>query len=585
MPCKLCGGELEKGRAQQCEDTGDVFCDEQCANIDWQTPAERIEAIPRFRGRRVRGLTNWKRTWGDLFDKMFEFADLSHHTWNLIRSKGNENMEDWAEALKRIGNAADKLNRAVDAFKSMLSVSGAKDAGDDVETQVRNIAWAMIRYVREVTSGPAQTNVIVNPTHLVGLVRAILGSGVFGEGLRAELNSYWDGENPEKSLPDRFKTYIDSRVTGDTPAGWPGYQVFRAKTISIAEQLGVEIDEEFRQQQERVKKAKKEGKQDVRKHQQRKRREPDVVTPEDIDVPEAAEPPQTPPPGGLSPPPPGVPPPPPLPPGKTVNFVVTEPIWLPEDWYAVFHPDIRAYYFYNPVVNVKSWAHPAPNVAHVERGNDGYLCSPKWRSLSQVSPNIGVALRTETNLAMGLVSNIYKYRWKELITAYAKKFPSRAAEIYANGEDPQVSHSKELTMATDKFVTFLLDSFDKRADVSERNRERLKALFEKLNQIFYQQVSHVQFEEGEDMLKERSKEYLETAVVIEVIIFETFRRTDVELTKAYADSNRLEVRVVKKIFDHKHTRITRRQHDRAKQILIEQFIVPLFAWLGQQPTE
>lgn len=220
----------------------------------------------------------------------------------------------------------------------------------------------------------------------------------------------------------------------------------------------------------------------------------------------------------------------------------------------------------------------------------GIECQTKdWAShQNKCSENIGVIFIAEAGQAEDLLIAIYDHRWKEIISKYARMFPERAMDTYGREEDLRVSHKKEIKEATDEFVKYLLDSFDKRIDITEQNREDLKELFEKLNQIFYQQISLSRVGDI-PALERKSDKYVGTVVEIRDLMLNMFSAPDPkqwpEIIEAYTESNRQETEVMRRIFNHFHGTITRRKWMAAKTVLIDVFLSPLFTALRALPSK
>lgn len=217
----------------------------------------------------------------------------------------------------------------------------------------------------------------------------------------------------------------------------------------------------------------------------------------------------------------------------------------------------------------------------------GKECQTKdWAShQSKCSENIGVRLIFDLAHAEDLLAAIFTHKWGEIISTYAKKYPDKALDVYGD----VTGHTKELKAATEEFVKFLLDSFDKKIDIMEDDRVELKRLFEKLNQIFYLQILYSSTGDTSSLEQVSDVDHNFQVEQIRDLILGLFKEASPrkwpEMAEAFAASNRQEVQVMQRIFNHFHGTITTRRWEAAKSILVDGFLSPLFTALLSLPSK
>lgn len=148
QPCVVCS-RVSIGK---CCNTG-FYCGVRCQKAD-SLAGHKCTEVAAPRGRRFRGLTKWDVAMKELFSSLFAYADATVAIAVYRASPNHENMKSWIAALKKQADTANKVEKSVETFESMLKVIDQPALADDVETRMRQFAWAVITFIDEV-SGPS----------------------------------------------------------------------------------------------------------------------------------------------------------------------------------------------------------------------------------------------------------------------------------------------------------------------------------------------------------------------------------------------------------------------------------------------
>jgi len=401
MSCKLCHTELLPVRSAE---TG--FCDDQCANIHAQveqSTQQRVEAFRR-RGRKIRGLTNFESAFRNLYDRLFEYTDK-----RVAVAAHDDSLEKWSVDQKQLAAIAVQVHTAVEQFETMLKVVG----DNSVRAAIEKYTWANVKFIdRAINSGRSvPESYEFTPSDALDLFNELIAAIdvdaserlASGRSVREEALLAW-----EKAAP-AITTYVGRVVFADRAGGF-NRREFKRLAMEAAHDLGIALDNAWRNSQSRERKERMDDRKERFKERRGGRGRDVKVDPEE-ERQEREETRQSPPrrsspmtPGPELPPgweefadddgvpyyynpstqettwtrptgtPSTIPTPPPM--LRSGRFVVAKPRWLPEDWRAVYNSKVRAYYFYNPVLSLKSWSTPAPDVVYAERDRDDYLHTP-----------------------------------------------------------------------------------------------------------------------------------------------------------------------------------------------------------------
>lgn len=250
---------------------------------------------------RVRGLTSWRQSMEALFKGLFEVVDTHRAEVAQEKQGVGGNFHDWAVSQKNMASAARQLDHALDSFKKMLSVGEAKKSASAIDMQIRKVVWKLILFIQ---TRFASERTIASPdleNFGMDLIDNIVRSGV-PEKDSGKLIAYLVTPNSGKNLFELFIKYVQT----------PSSPSERNKIIAYAGTLGNLIDDLFKMEKKSASKAKK-------------------VSDE-------------------QPGPPSV--------SSSTKFCVESPAVLPENWFSVYDKTCRAYYFFNPIASVRSWAPP-----------------------------------------------------------------------------------------------------------------------------------------------------------------------------------------------------------------------------------
>lgn len=394
MSCKVCSGKLVVGQAVQDSATGEQFCDEQCANIDWQAPESNTPAIENpFR--KILGRTNFEADWRYLFEQLFDYTDKSFEI-----SQHKDNLDAWAVDKKQLGAIATLIGKAVKKFENSLSVVG----GNNVTQHIEAFAWSMVKYI-DATIAKKQA-VSYSDTSRKALIDAIIAAVDIDKSERlpdntfviASLEIIWDkGEYIPNKDNGRGLGYALEKYATEVVSGRINTRKFQREVYDSIRRLGYILDNAWRNSQSRERKQRFDDRKKRFKKRRGGRGRGDAATTSSEDEkerqqtasgPPTESPPVTPGPGPV--PDPweeyvddddgsvyyynpetketvwtrptvqsaaiSVPSAPPM--SRTTEFVTEKPNSLPTDWHAAYSPDVRAYYFFNPTISVVSWNPP-----------------------------------------------------------------------------------------------------------------------------------------------------------------------------------------------------------------------------------